>query len=107
MLKVPMRAWLILPTMLALQACVGGASIVATPAACLAFIPESWRLPVEGAPLPSGQTVGDWIAFGDAQTGRLDIANGRLADSYHIVGECERLNNEAVKRSRPRFLGIF
>jgi hypothetical protein len=29
------------------------------------------------------------------------------ADSLHIIGECERRSAEAVKKSRPRFLGVF
>jgi hypothetical protein len=42
----------------------------------LSLIPDSWLLGVPAAPLPDGNTVGDWIAFGDAQTGKLDQANG-------------------------------
>ncbi len=60
-----------------------------------------------GAALPDGSTVGDWIAFGDAQTGRLDVANGRQADTLGIISRCEERDREAVKKSRPRFLGIF
>lgn len=60
-----------------------------------------------GAPLPTGDTVGDWISFGDQQTAQLDKANGRLSDTLHIFGECERRAAKAVEKSRPRFLGIF
>ncbi len=60
-----------------------------------------------GAPLPDGNTVGDWIAFGDAQTGRLDVANGRQADTLAIIARCEERDRKAVKTSRPRILGIF
>ncbi len=60
-----------------------------------------------GAPLPDGSTVGDWIAFGDAQTGRLDVANGRQADTLAIIARCEARDSQAVRKSRPRFLGIF
>ena len=57
--------------------------------------------------MPDGSTVGDWIAFGDAQTGRLDVANGRQADTLAIIGRCEARDRHAVKKSRSKFLGIF
>ncbi len=50
-----------------------------------------------GADLPSGNTVGDWVAFGDAQTGQLDKANGRTADTLEIVEKCERRDQDVVK----------
>lgn len=57
--------------------------------------------------MPEGNTVGDWIAFADAQTGRLDIANGRTVDAIGIIERCEARDKEAIKRSRPKFLGVF
>ena len=60
-----------------------------------------------GAPLPNGETVGDWIAFADAQTGQLDKSNDRYTAAVGIVERCEERDAEAVRRSRPRFLGIF
>lgn len=105
--KVPMRLLPLLCAMLVLQACVQGGPIVATPGACSALIPDSWRLGVAGAELPEGNVIADWIAFADAQTGRLDDANGRLADAMHIIGGCERRAAQAVERSRPKVLGIF
>jgi hypothetical protein len=89
------------------EACVSGGPIVASPSACSTLIPDSWRLGVEGAALPGGDTVGDWIAFADAQTGKLDMANGRTTDSIDIIERCEARDREAVKRSRPKFLGVF
>lgn len=80
---------------------------MASPSACSTLIPDSWRLGVEGAVLPAGDTVGDWIAFADAQTGKLDMANGRTADSIAIVERCEERDRRAVDRSRPKFLGVF
>jgi hypothetical protein len=63
---------------------------------------------VPGAPLPSDiSNVGDWIAFGDAQTGQLDKANGRTADSIGIIARCEERDRAALKRARPKVLGIF
>lgn len=51
--------------------------------------------------------MGDWIAFGDAQTGQLDKANGRTADAIGIIERCEERDRAAVKRARPKVLGIF
>jgi hypothetical protein len=51
--------------------------------------------------------VGDWISFADAQTGRLDQANGRTRDAIELVSRCEARDAAAVKSARPRFLGLF
>lgn len=80
---------------------------MATPGACSRLLPDSWRQPVPGAPLPTGETVGDWVAFGDAQTGQLDKANGRTVDAIGIIERCEERDRAAVKRARPKVLGIF
>jgi hypothetical protein len=80
---------------------------VAAQSACSSLLPGEWREPVPGAPLPDGQSVGDWIAFGDAQTGQLDKANDRTVSAIGIVERCEARDREAVKRARPKFLGIF
>lgn len=73
-------------------------------AACSALLPQEWKAGVEGAELPTGDTVGDWIAFGDAQTGKLDMANGRTRDAIGIVERCEARDAEAVKKARRGFL---
>ncbi|WP_299308181.1 hypothetical protein [uncultured Croceicoccus sp.] len=78
-----------------------------TRAACSSLLPPDWREGVAGAPLPAGETVGDWIAFGDAQTGQLDKANGRTLDSIGIVERCEERDRAAIRAARPKFLGIF
>lgn len=80
---------------------------MASPSACSTLIPDSWRKAVEGAPLPLGGTVGDWVAFGDAQTGQLDKANGRTVDAIGIVERCEARDAAAVKKARPKVLGVF
>jgi hypothetical protein len=96
-------AFLAIPTV----GCVSAGPIIATAGACSTLIPDSWRLGVEGAELPAGETVGDWIAFADAQTGRLDVANGRTNDTIGIIERCEARDQLAVKRSRSKFLGVF
>lgn len=90
-----------------LAGCVSSGPIIASASACSTLVPDSWAAGVAGAPLPDGNAVGDWIAFADAQTGRLDVANGRQADTLAIIGRCEERDRLAVKKSRPRFLGLF
>lgn len=51
--------------------------------------------------------MGDWMVFADAQTGQLDKANERTKEAIGIVERCEARDREAVKKSRPKFLGIF
>ena len=104
-----MRLSILLCATLALTACVGAPPIVAPSSACSALLPGEWRTPVPGAPLPAGETMGDWIAALDAQTGQLDKANDRTLTSIGIIERCEARDAEAVKRARRklRFLGIF
>lgn len=104
---VRMRLLLLGSVMLGLQACAGAPPILATPGACSRLLPDSWRVPVPGAPLPVEDVVGEWIAFADAQTGQLDKANGRTADAIGIIERCEARDAEALIRARPKFLGIF
>lgn len=79
--------------------------VTTSPSACAALLPQSWKAGVAGAPIPDGNTVGDWIAFGDAQTGKLDQANGRTKDAMEIVERCEARDAAAVKRATRGFLG--
>lgn len=102
-----MRTIISLTLALTLAGCVSAGPIVAEAGHCSAYVPRSWLAGVAGADLPQGNVIADWIAFADAQTGRLDDANGRLADAMHIIGECERRAAQAVERSRPKVLGIF
>jgi hypothetical protein len=89
-----------------LLACTGCASApltIAAPSACSTLIPSSHRQPVPGADLPGpAATAGDWVAFGDAQTGQLDKANGHTADVIEIVERCEARDAATVKKlSKP------
>lgn len=106
MLKVPMRVLALASTSLAVAACAGGPPIVTTQSAsCSTLLPPSWKDGVPGAPLPEGDTVGDWISFADAQTGKLDQANGRTRDAIEIVTRCEARDQAAVKRATRGFWG--
>lgn len=103
-----MRLLPLLCAPLALPACAGAPPIAAIPSACSTLIPASWHDPVPGAPLPAGETVGDWIAFGDAQTAQLDKANGRTGDALDIIARCEARDAAAVKKvARRRILGVL
>ncbi len=82
--------------------CAGVPPIVAAPNACASLLPKAWRTPVVGAPIPLTDTAGEWIAFGDAQTGQLDKANDRTVSSIEIVERCEALHREAIAKAvRP------
>ena len=99
--KVPMLRSILPCAMLALAGCAGGPPIVTlSGAGCAALLPSEWRGWVVAAPLPDGVTVGDWIAFADAQTGKLDEANGRTRDAIGIVERCEARDADAVKRAK-------
>lgn len=57
--------------------------------------------------MPAGSTVGDWIAYADAQTGQLDKANERTRAAIGIVERCEERDREAVKKARRKVFGLF
>lgn len=101
---MPNRIWKLTPLVALL--CAGCASIVTTPPAdCLAFIPESWKKPIEAAPLPAGNDLPAWVTFGVEQSGQLQKSTDRTADVLHIIGQCEANANKA--RPRRKVLGVF
>lgn len=94
------------PIMLLLCSCAAP-TVLSTPNSCASLLPAEWKQGVAGAPLPSGDTVGDWVAFGDAQTGKLDMANGRTRDSISIVERCEERDRKAVEKATRKWWQIF
>lgn len=78
--------------------------IAAIPAACASLLPDAWRQPVPGAPLPEGSSVADWVSFADQQTGQLDKANERTLAAIGIVERCEARDRAAVQAARRRVL---
>lgn len=81
--------------------------MIARSASCSSLLPAEWRDGVASAPLPTGETVADWIVFSDQQTGRLDQANGRTRDAIAVVSRCEERDRVAVKSAtRRRLFGI-
>ena len=103
--KAPMFRLILLFAMPGLAACAGGPPIVTmSGAGCAVLLPAEWRLGVIAAPLPEGVTVGDWVSFANAQTGKLDEANGRTRDAIGIVERCERRDADAVNKARRGWL---
>lgn len=97
-----MKRLLFLPLLLA--GCAAP-TVISTPNSCATLLPQDWKQGVAGADLPDGDTVGDWISFGDAQTGNLDQANGRTRDAITIVERCEKRDAEAVHKATRGFFG--
>ena len=48
-----------------------------------------------------------WQSGFVGQTGQLQIANDRYTSAVGIVGRCEARDAAAVKKARPKVLGIF
>lgn len=90
---------------LSLSACAGAPVVTAAPSSCAVLIPSEWKEGVAGAPLPQGDTVADWAVFADAQTGRLDQANGRTKDAIGILERCEARDAAAIKKATRGFFG--
>lgn len=111
MTSVPLKALTLLCLMtFTLPGCglfVAEPPIVAAPSACSSLLPSEWRAGVAGADLPLSGAIGDWVAFADAQTGKLDQANDRTVSAIGIVERCEERDRAAVKKSRRKVLGIF
>jgi hypothetical protein len=104
-LLVQVRPLLVSVTLL-LGACAGP-TVLSTPNSCATLLPQEWRQGVAGADLPNGDTVADWIVFGDQQTGKLDIANDRTKSSIGIIERCEARDAAAVKRATRRWWQIL
>lgn len=54
------------------------------------------------ASLPSDKSGGEWVAFADAQTGQLDIANSRTRDAVSIVKACEARDAKVAESLKPK-----
>ena len=95
---------LALPAMLVLPACAAVPSTVTIPVAldCAGRIPPQLRAEVAPAAPPADNSVGQWVAFGDAQTGRLETANDRKSTMLWILEACEAEERAAAARLAPR-----
>jgi len=108
MLKSSLRPALALLSALSLMpvlsACAGGlrTTTILAAVSCGPLVPESLRRDVPGADLPTDDTAGAWVAFADAQTGRLDIANANKTAVVEIVDACDRQQEAIRKALEPR-----
>lgn len=71
---------------------------------CAALIGPTLRADVPPADLPAENTVGDWVAFGDAQTAKLEDANGRRAAVVEVADRCQ---SEAERLTRRPWWRVF
>lgn len=102
-LRRALTPMLALSLMLACAACAGGPRTTTILAAldCGSLIGAELRRDVAGADLPVDGTVGAWVAFGDAQTGRLDQANGNTRAVVQTVEACDRQQAAVRKALEP------
>ena len=89
---------------LSLSACATPV-VTAAPNSCASLLPGGWKIGIAGAPLPDGNTVGDWIVFSEQQTGKLELANGRTKDAIEIIERCEQRDRDAVRKATRGFFG--
>lgn len=54
------------------------------------------------APLPSDDTAGAWVDYGNRESGQLDIANEDKRALRGIGETCERWQAEAVKKTTKK-----
>jgi hypothetical protein len=101
--RTPALALALLAT-LACAACAGGPRIETIPVAldCGSRVPPQLRAEVAGAPPPADNSIGEWVAFGDAQSGRLEVANERKATVLWIVDACEAEEKKAAEALKPK-----
>lgn len=72
---------------------------------CAALIGPTLRTDVPPADLPTENTIGEWVAFGDAQTGKLGDANGRRAAVVEIADRCQAEQERLSRRPWWRVFG--
>lgn len=103
-------------TMLPIALLAGCAHTViqANASPCSALLPTSWLNGVQTAALPDSAKLPDghddarpWQSGFVEQTGQLEVANDRYGAAMGIVGRCEVRDAAAVKKARPKFMGIF
>lgn len=119
------RLTLPLSLALALTGCVGSTVISAGPSACAELVPAEWEQGVEHAPAPEPagpapaasdvpgrlawtlEELKKWTGFAVSEASRVDQANGRTRDAVGIVRRCEARDRQAVRRARPKILGVL
>ena len=108
---------------LAVGGCVTAGPIVADAGPCSDLLPGDWDNGVEGAEVPAEAPpepadlkgkldhalaeVKKWAGFGVESDVRREMANGRYRDAKGIIQRCEKRNEKATSRARPKVLGVF
>lgn len=94
----------------------GCAATVIAPSAspCSDLLPGEWAKGVTPADLPVSAKLADghddarpWQKGFIEQTGVVEIANDRYGAALGIVRRCEARDAAAVRRARPKVLGVF
>jgi len=102
-------------TMLPIALLAGCAHTViqANASPCSALLPSSWLDGVPPAALPDSAKLPDghddarpWQSGFIEQTGQLEVANDRYG-AIGIVSRCEARDAAAVRKARPKLLGIL
>lgn len=95
----------------ALGGCVSS-NVIPNAAHCGSLIPPSMLKPTTPVDLPEPKQHADghqdaepWMVGFLGQTGQLDKANDRADGINYIYSQCERLNGEAISKSRHGFFG--
>ncbi len=94
-----------LSLLLIVTACAGKPVVIASASGCSSLIPTSWEQGVAPPELPADDSVGTWIAFGDAAVGKLDQANSRTRDAIEVQRRCEKRDAEAIRQGSKGFWG--
>lgn len=73
--------------------------------------PEELKKATEHAPGPRSSNENEWVNFGIAQTGQVNVANRDREIERELCRKIEAANDKALeearKRSRRKVLGIF
>lgn len=96
---------------LVLAGCVS-TSVFAPTSNCSELLDGTWESPVPDAAAPREgatplDTLKSWIGFGGAQTAGKRTEFERAQAARQIIKRCEARDRDAVKRAKPKFLGIF
>ena len=84
------------------SACATPRVVVQNVSGCSALVPQELTAGVPAPDLPAADTVGEWVAFGDAAVGKLDQANRNTVVAVKIVQGCEARDKEAAPQiARP------
>lgn len=86
-----------------LSACASQPLVIRPATSCTELLPDEYAEDVPSAKIPfRSLEVGDWVAFGDAQTGQLDKANLRAHTSVAVIKKCENRDAALAKQLAPR-----